>query len=173
MYKTIIENAIRRIEALGVEFRFKSPGIEHKFINRFCEKLYEKTTSPNTHIHMTLLLHRRHGIICFGFNHGKTHSEVDALNRYRQTCKKWHHLGVGLWNARVTRSGKLALSEPCFHCSVFIKRHLRLLSLISFTVTDCTARRLSPADFISSSFVHVCGRHNDAIRWKKITKNIG
>lgn len=157
MYRVAIDNLIRRIERLGVAFRFM-PGIEHKFINRISEKLYEKKRNPNTHIHMTLIIHQRHGILCFGFNHDKIHSEVDALTRYRHTCKKWHHLGVTLWNARITRTGRLAMSEPCRDCSIFIRRHLRFLSMISFTLTDSTARILSPSDFVSSSFVHVCGR---------------
>jgi len=144
---------------MGVAFRF-TPVIENKFINRFSEKLYEKKRSRNTHIHMTLISHHRHGILCFGFNHGKIHSEVDALTRYRHTCKKWHHLGVMLWNARVTLTGMLAMSAPCRDCSVFIRRHLRFLSMISFTLTDSTVRVLSPSDFVSSSFHHVCGRRS-------------
>jgi len=108
---------------------------------------------------MTMIIHRRHGILCVGFNHGYVHSEVDALKKYARHHKKWHHLKTELHNARITRTGQLSLSEPCIHCSQFIRRHLHFLREICFTLSTGSMKRLSVPEFHQFRFLHVTSRN--------------
>jgi len=119
----------------------------------------KKFQRPQIHIHLTLIVHQKYGILCFGFNDDRIHSEVHALYQWKN-LKKYHNLKVMLWNARINRQGVLCLSQPCFHCSQYIRRNLLFFHQIGFTTGQDQQSILSRDEYLVYPFhEHVSRGH--------------
>lgn len=78
-----------------------------------------KTSPHHKNKHSTLVF-RGGSLISSGFNHGKVHSEVSALNRIWPNKRR----GLTIVNLMIkTKSGNFGNSRPCEECMPFLKQN--------------------------------------------------
>lgn len=75
----------------------------------------EAIKSDHTQFRHATLLFRGGALIATGYNYGKKHAEIMALNKVKH--KNGAH-GAVAFNVRLTKLGTLAMSAPCLECAI-------------------------------------------------------
>lgn len=96
-----------------------------------------------------------------------THAEVDALRKLKYYCKRYSankRLHFDLLVIRVTKTGKLSMARPCYHCiQQLMQASFVNIQQVYYTDTDGVLQREKFADmlhskktYVSSGYRHRC-----------------
>jgi cytidine deaminase len=92
-----------------------------------------------------------------------THAEIDALNRlsiiHSKKFKKCKRLDYNLFVIRLTGTGKLASSRPCFHCLNTMNKTNVNIRYVYYSTTNGSINREKFRDMLKSSSTYVSNGH--------------
>lgn len=77
-----------------------------------------KKSDHDKYKHATLLF-RGSTLVAAGYNQGKKHSEIMALNKVKH---KGSTVGLTLVNVRINKNGEIGLSKPCVNCQIALDK---------------------------------------------------
>ena len=75
----------------------------------------EAVKSDHTQFRHATLLFKGSCLIATGYNYGKKHAEIMALNKVKH---KGGAKGAVAFNIRLTKTGTFAMSAPCIDCAI-------------------------------------------------------
>lgn len=84
---------------------------------KLMEKLCKKS-SHHQHFHAAVVVVGG-SIQSVGWNHGKTHAEVKALQQLWPNKRK----DVKVYSLRFTKSGKWSMAKPCKNCEKYLREN--------------------------------------------------
>ncbi len=92
-----------------------------------------------------------------GENSEKKHAETEALSKIKMNSRKKYDLLV----VRLTRSGKLSSSRPCFHCLCKLEKSGVKIRHVYYSTQDGTIAREKFTEMKDSPLTYISSGHRN------------
>ena len=94
-----------------------------------------------------------------------THAEIDAIEKIKH--KKNNPKKVDLLVIRLTKSGLLAESRPCYHCLCFMERSSINIKYVYYSTSNGTIAKERLFEMKSSSITCISSGMRNLKKWKE------